>query len=194
MRFTLTYDGPLPSCSKKQRIPEKFAIRRCLNPQLRELCSGQPGLANWVSQYNTLKEVANARGPLLSLRSIGAFDFISLFNRRWHFLCELSVLFLRRDHPGNLITPGGDIDNRIATLFDALRVPQREVEIPRTERPLGDDEVPFFCLLEDDAQISAVSVRTEKLLTSHRPATDVRLVIDVTMTVTQLSYGTLGLA
>jgi hypothetical protein len=37
--------------------------------------------------------------------------------------CSIDILFLHRDAPGRIVRSGGDIDNRIKVLFDALRVP-----------------------------------------------------------------------
>jgi hypothetical protein len=86
-------------------------------------------------------------------------------------------LFLRPDRPGHVIW-AGDIDNRLKTLFDAMRVPdpaENYVNAPPTQ-----DETPFFCLLQDDKLITKVEVETDRLL---EPVTgnsaDVRLVITV---------------
>jgi hypothetical protein len=68
---------------------------------------------------------------------------------------------MRRDSPGNLVTSGGDIDNRLKTLLDALRVPDVIKGMP--DMP-SEDEDPFFCLLEDDCLITALSVTTDTLL------------------------------
>ena len=37
-----------------------------------------------------------------------------------HLAAELDIVFLRQQAPGKLIGEGGDIDNRLKTLFDAL--------------------------------------------------------------------------
>src|SRR3989442_17286 len=93
--------------------------------------------------------------------------------------CGLDILFLRRDQPGNLIQSGGDIDNRIKVLFDALRMPQNCDEV---DGPPEQDDNPFFCLLEDDRLIIDVKVTTDTLLTpmaSDEHVNDVHLVIHV---------------
>lgn len=92
---------------------------------------------------------------------------------------SLDILFLRRDQQ-SLIKEGGDIDNRLKTLFDALRVPQ-------TTDGLGGEpeagEKPMFVLLEDDALISEVRVNTDSLLMLPQQKApdpkDAFLVIDV---------------
>jgi hypothetical protein len=75
--------------------------------------------------------------------------------------CGLKILFLRKEEAGR-VYQGGDLDNRLKTLFDALSVPQID-QIPQNERgnSIGD---PIHCLLEDDGLITAVSVETHRLL------------------------------
>ena len=57
---------------------------------------------------------------------------------------------------------GGDLDNRLKTLFDGLRRPISPNEIPAGAAPL-DDEKPFHCLLSDDALVSHVNVETRQI-------------------------------
>src|ERR1700687_822862 len=94
--------------------------------------------------------------------------------------CSLDILFLRRDGPGSLVRSGGDIDNRLKVLFDALRMPQTPDEV--CGDTLGPDEDPFFCLLEDDKLISKAQVDTNWLLTppgAGEKIHDVHLIIGV---------------
>jgi hypothetical protein len=94
--------------------------------------------------------------------------------------CALDILFLRRDQPGDLIKHGGDIDNRIKVLFDALRMPQDEQELTGQKPDVAED--PFFCLLQDDKQITEVKITTDRLLTpqaSDEGINDVHLIIHV---------------
>jgi hypothetical protein len=64
-----------------------------------------------------------AEGEISLLERVGAFAFVPLASPRWCAVADVNVLFLRRSAPGQLIGHDGDIDNRIKTLFDALRVP-----------------------------------------------------------------------
>jgi hypothetical protein len=110
------------------------------------------------------------------------YRFLPLVRSKLGVICSLDILFLRRDEPGDLISGGGDIDNRIKVLFDALRVPaENEVRgIP------GADEDPLLCLLEDDKLISEVNVVTDRLLTPMEGTdhiNDVHLIIRVTTVV-----------
>ena len=108
--------------------------------------------------------------------------FVPLINETGGFTCNLNILFLRRDNPGNLIDNLGDIDNRIKVLFDGLRMPRDVKELGGYS--IDPDENPFFCLLEDDKLITGVTVTTDRLIIPRRPDEDigdVLLVIHVTM-------------
>ncbi len=54
---------------------------------------------------------------------------------------------------------GGEIDNRIKTVLDSLRVPDADVEekYPQSQNPT-------YCLLENDTLVSDLSVSTNRLL------------------------------
>jgi hypothetical protein len=86
------------------------------------------------------------------------------------------ILFLRPGDPGSLIGQGGDLDNRLKVLFDGLRMPTQGEMV-------GDEDIqeePLYCLLEDDGLISALSVRTDRLLQGGG-RTEVDLTIEVTV-------------
>jgi hypothetical protein len=57
----------------------------------------------------------------------------------------------------------GDIDNRLKTIIDALRLPGNAKELVGYETP-AEGEDPFYCLLEDDKQVTQLSVETDTLL------------------------------
>lgn len=61
-----------------------------------------------------------------------------------------------------MILQGGDIDNRIKTLFDALQIPDDCNEVDGAPEE-GED--PFFCLLQNDSLVTELSVVTDRLLT-----------------------------
>jgi hypothetical protein len=95
--------------------------------------------------------------------------------------CEIDILFLRPDPPGKLLQ-SGDIDNRLKTVFDALKMPS-SLDEAGGKGP-QEDESPFFVLLEDDKLISSVSIKTDTLLEPTSSAmtndiSDARLVIHV---------------
>lgn len=51
------------------------------------------------------------------------FNWLPLVREELGIAAALDILFLRRDAPGKIIGGGGDIDNRLKVLFDALRKP-----------------------------------------------------------------------
>lgn len=57
-------------------------------------------------------------------------------------------------------------------------MPKVESEIPKDDHP-DKEESPFFCLLEDDALITKISVKTERLLESSPSDSHVHLLISV---------------
>jgi hypothetical protein len=91
--------------------------------------------------------------------------------------CELDILFLRPSPPGAIIGTGGDIDNRLKTLFDGLRRPLQKNEVSGS--PI--DEEPFHCLLADDSLISKFSVTTDQLLQPGTSDGGAQLVIAVSI-------------
>ena len=88
--------------------------------------------------------------------------FVPLAWKGLDLICSLDILFLRRDPPGSIIHQG-DIDNRVKTLIDALRMPNSPNQMQGSESAL-DGEDPFFCLLEDDDQVSHLAVESDVLL------------------------------
>lgn len=105
-------------------------------------------------------------------------------------IADLDIIFLRPEEPGSILTKGGDIDNRIKTLLDGLRIPKAN-EIPEGDRP-QEGENPFFCLLEDDALVTHISVTTDRLLEFNDPK-EVVLLISVKVHVTQPLMHNIGL-
>jgi hypothetical protein len=93
--------------------------------------------------------------------------------------CELEILFLRQQDPGDLVTQAGDIDNRAKTLLDALRMPEKD-EQERVDVP----ESGLFTLLESDTLISRLDIDTDRLLFPQTDKPDeVHLVIQVKLNV-----------
>src|SRR6266446_4670369 len=121
---------------------------------------------------------------------IGSYGFLPLITRKHHMVCELDILFLRREQPGALVHDG-DLDNRLKVLFDGLRMHLNNDEL----EGLRDEPEPFCCLLADDSLITAVNVRTEQWYQPPAPDTspsNVRLVIDVLIRVTRVTYANIA--
>ena len=80
----------------------------------------------------------------------------------------------------------GDIDNRLKTLFDSLRVPQHETEAGQAGG--HDFEGPVYCLLEDDSLIEKVSLESERWLEPSAARREVLVIIRVTTRVHRVTY------
>jgi hypothetical protein len=212
MNFRLIYSGPLPSGQHEDRGPNlaarKHRLRKLFHRQLRELWKQHPDLRNMAEtryiKSTTPPNMVSDPGPNVeqiltatSLRpggkpwiehiaddhQIAGGRFVPLVREKGGFTCALEVLFLRRDNPGNLISNGGDIDNRVKVLLDGLRMPQSVPELGGYEIDIKDED-PFFCLLEDDKLVTGVSITTDRLIVPKGPNEalhDVHLVIHVTV-------------
>jgi hypothetical protein len=66
-------------------------------------------------------------------------------------------------------------------------MPRHTNSLPSGATP-GPDQTPFFCLLEDDNLVTAVSVQTEQLLELAEPSL-VDVLINVRTRVTQQTMG-----
>jgi hypothetical protein len=187
MEFRLIYQGPLPSNGSPA---EKHELRRSFHPQLRTLWDQLP-----------LREIKDAGAPLgvttgpdvsqqTLIHPLGGFRFVPLVNRSLKLIAELNVMLLRPQEPGAILRHAGDIDNRIKTLLDALRMPREAGELPTGAAPQADED-PFHCLLEDDALVTAISISTDRLLTARAPS-DVSLVIHVRIKGIQVTWDNIG--
>jgi hypothetical protein len=160
MEFRLVYEGPLRA---NGAASEKQTLRRHFHPQLQRLWNQQPlkeHEADSVHSIPTARPPPGERPGLL--HAVRGFDFVPLVTTRWHLVTELDVLFLRPQPPGSLIVHGGDIDTRMKTLLDALQMPHPN-QVSNEDRP-AEAERPFFCLLENDALVTKLSVTTDQLL------------------------------
>jgi hypothetical protein len=212
VEFRLIYDGKLPAASRSDtRNVDKDRIRRVLSKQLAELFYTHPALKGWLEKDQTLDgmdddvranyETKLKRGESYSVVDLLSYKyercgkrFVPLISSPYGIACSLHILFFRRDQPGNLIVSGGDLDNRIKVLLDALRLPQNcdEVLAPR----LGDeDQSPVFVLLQDDSLIVDLQVTSDRLLTPRVDGEhihDVKLIIHAkTVIVDSTQWGAL---
>jgi hypothetical protein len=186
MDFVLRYRGPLAANGS---VKEKHDIRRAFHPQLLELCSQESSFRPATSGLDVLPRgvlrgrVVEVPRPLQAsfyIVELGGFHFVPLIHRPLELACALDILFLRRERPGAILS-GGDLDNRLKTLFDALRMPHDLDELRGVTPGAPDERV--YCLLEDDALITRVSVSTQQLLEPLAPSeapTTVELLIHVT--------------
>ena len=207
MKFTLTYDGSLPSSGNKAKIEAKWAIRKALHPQLVDLWGSQPALQRVLDNRHFPKSggamliqahhlyPGPVRRPLTEeghgptgiidlcepIEKHGAW-FLPLVRESFALHCGLKILFLRKEPPGNVYQLG-DLDGRIKTALDALAMPQH---IEQILEKTSTRQKPIYCLLEDDSLVSGVNVETERLLTDQsHPADFARLIIEVDVRVRQ---------
>jgi hypothetical protein len=197
MRFHLTYNGLLLGSGRdKPRPDHKHDIRRVFHHQLRRLWD-----ATWLKDmkhgnYVNAPQI-NAdlpmRDGLAQRHTLGSYRFVPLVREELALHCSLKILFLRPDPPG--LIQSADLDSRLKTLFDAMKMPAVASQLGKYHAP-GSDEDPFYCLLEDDKLISHVSVETDFLLQQttsgligNSAKNDARLIIDVTVRPYSLTYG-----
>lgn len=207
MEFRLTYEGLLFGASRKDsRAKHKHEIRRVFHKQLKRLFYLHPAFSNLqpTSQeevnelgveggaYNRIQHDKEYRSRLVEFERNG-YRFFPLATHKWSLMCSVKILFLRPDTPGGVIQ-SGDIDNRMKTIFDALKMPGSKSELGGYDVP-GEDEDPFFCLLEDDSLISEASIETDTLLQPTGAAwdkNDARLVITIGLSPYRKIWGNIG--
>jgi hypothetical protein len=118
--------------------------------------------------------------------------FAPLVTKRLDVVCRLNIIFLRRQAPGQLLSEGGDIDNRLKTLLDALSVPPAAQERESFDVPaLGE---PLYCLLQDDSLVTGLSVDTARLLKPTSDERDLVALIHVKVAATRLTYANMDMA
>lgn len=162
MQFRLLYEGPIASRRYSDPV-DKHRIRMELHPQLKALWQYKP-LSDIAHR---LRETPPHPGEIALLERSNNVLFAPLVTRKNHLACELSITFLRPQPPGQLLGEGGDLDNRLKTLSDALRMPSKD-EAQQAQIDIRPDDDPIHCLLQDDDLVTKVSVETDRLL---RPAT-----------------------
>ncbi len=174
MEFRLLFEGRLPSGGN---AVEKHTIRKSFHPQLRRL---------WHVNNNLRQLATNSWTPLpqlngvdlpslptaderleLGLAAIGkkwnraGYNLVPLVTPDMALRCSVDIVFLRPEDDRGILK-NGDIDNKLKTLFDALRMPESAAETGNAVPDADDD--PLFVLLQDDGLISEVKVATDQLL------------------------------
>ena len=181
MKFRLTYQGELRPTQRDpegdQRNPlavHKQEIRRQFHRQLKQFWALDRFLSThavekqyWGGEaifgpYGADGRIAFSEAIAFQFREFG-YRFVPLVMDKFSLLCSLNILFLRRDPPGSALS-AGDIDNRIKTIIDALRRPRNQTELVGADAIPRANEDPFFCLLEDDKQVSHFACETDMLL------------------------------
>jgi hypothetical protein len=132
-----------------------------------------------VSDLSKYKDPNYQPGDCYVGKSTFGFEFIPLITTALDLRAELDALLLAANlpGPGNLIRQGGDIDNRLKTLFDALAIPANGQQVPNNPDVEPDKRV--FCLLEDDKLVTSVAVSNDRLLSIPDGSNDVLVVLRV---------------
>lgn len=166
MQFRLHYRGPLHANADAAR---KHEIRKVFHPQLETL---------WDSPALSIireKEWTMPGGYDRWLRTRGNSRFIPLVMESSGNVVELHITWLRPGPLGSLVNASGDIDNRLKTLFDAMRVPNVEIASEK------EGSQPTYCLLDDDALITDVRITTDRLLEVNVHDMHVEMIIAVSV-------------
>ena len=158
--FRLVYQGLLfGSNNDKTRSDHKHDIRRYLHPQLVNLWNTRQPLKQRLAANVQLSKTSSSFIPagadvLSSQYKIGNQRFLPLVTSSDMLVCGLDVLLLRRDL-GMLIS-SGDLDNRVKTIVDALRMPKAGENYEAEENPL-------YVVLEEDQLISEIKITADHL-------------------------------
>jgi hypothetical protein len=199
MDFTLRYEGELPTSSRTNtRATEKHAIRGVFHHQLAELwrldrrLTGIPletlpeAFKDERFEYQVQRPIQSAHRFFYKCTQRGIACVPLVIALRF-LRCELSVRVNRyegADFKGRLLGRQGDLDNQVKTLFDALRMPQNEDEVPNGAQHVG----PLFCLLEDDALITKLTLEAKRIL-EPRPGdrSDIWVALDIDVSITPIA-------
>jgi hypothetical protein len=113
---------------------------------------------------------------------LGKRKAIPLVRESLSLACRINILFLREEDPGALFFKAGDLDGRLKTLLDALKMPSVDDD---SKYPSVHD--PLYCLMESDTLITHFDVETDRLLLpSTKSATQVQLIIEVAIDVLEV--------
>ncbi len=184
MQFTLKYQGTdlRPAASQKGRLEEKHKIRTCFHEQIKKLWDQDNRLCNLQREKFQAPTLKDGRFDLprplspAELNPLSAFFyrhpvrnllFIPLVTDPMEAHCHISVRLGRPMKPGSIVYGGGDLDSRLRTLFDALRMPRNESELPDDAGPIGGSNQEIFCLLSDDSLITRLSIESYQLLGNY---------------------------
>jgi hypothetical protein len=186
MQFRLLIDAPIRP-RQQANLAHIHEIRKEIHPQMKRLWAHSP----LSRRKDWIRERPDKEGDVAILEDRDGRQFVPLITDKAALYCKIEVLFLRTERPGNLIGEGGDIDNRLKTLFDALRVPGRD-QVQNLRPDINNDGNPLFCVVRDDSLITAVGVDTDRLLTSEEPH-DMRVIVRVQVLATELTWGNMDL-
>lgn len=193
MEFRLTYAGRLLAHKDNIKLRERslhvHEIRKSFHKQLKVLWQEHPVFSQIRRDGSSVSSASLTWGsgapPLNQIYDREGFKWLPIVTDDNGLICKVDVLMLRTGQPGKVLF---DVDNRLKTLFDALRMPKTPGELG-AETGKGKiapdpDEEPFYVVLEEDKLITHIAVTSDALLEpveNVRPEEAVRLVVDVTI-------------
>jgi hypothetical protein len=190
MEFRLTYAGRLLAHTTSNRMRTRsyhiHDIRKEFHKQLKVLWASHPVLQE-IRQHGSSVFLYAGSGapPLNQIFKHDGFNWMPMVTEANGLICKVDMLMLREGHPGRALY---DLDNRLKTVFDALRKAggPDELGAGTASGQFGPspDEDPFYVVLEDDRLITHLSVTTDTLLEpvpDVPPAEAVRLVVNITI-------------
>ena len=174
MEFTLTYRGKLLGASRsntradeKQRLREHFGrqIERIWKDDIRfndiDPTSLQEPISTAFDPFDVARPIQNWRGFFFRLELKG-YTFVPLLTAPVEADCWLVIRLLRPQRPGGIVYTGGDLDNTLKTIFDALRMPREAQEV--LDPPAGVTRGLVYCLLADDRLVTRLVIDSKRLL------------------------------
>lgn len=200
MELTLRYHGPLVSRGDpfdqqkiRKKIHQQLAAYREMDDRLKSYVWADPKnlqiAALAKSKFDIDRPVLHPR-TLFWRYPLCGYDFAPLVSHANELHCHLNIRLYRKLQTGGILFTGGDIDNRLKTFFDALQVPKGREHMPKedqdNEPPNPKDWPVMFCLLDDDAAITKLTIESIKMLTpipdeyaTNHPENYVEMEIDV---------------
>jgi hypothetical protein len=160
MKFRLLYEGEIAP-RQKAKVEDIHHIRMKFDPQLAALWQFPP-LSIEAPELLKFKEKTDPRSIDFA-ETRGDFPFIPIVSKKIDLQCALDITFLRQQAPGQLISDGGDVDNRVKTLLDALSVPPLYQQHWFKKVKIEPNQA-IHCLLQDDSLVTQLSVETDGLL------------------------------
>lgn len=166
IEFRLVYQGELLSSGNKNtRSLHKHFIRRYFHKQLERLWRLNPeldSLAEWMpaNKRSVTRVPRESRASyireLADKHKIGETRYVPLVTEAMRLTYAVDIMLLRRADPKSIYT-SGDLDGKIKTLMDALRMPKQD------EFREGPED-PLFCLAEDDKLMTELKLQGDLLL------------------------------
>lgn len=162
LEFHLIYQGLLPSSGNKSQSKPKHIIRRYFHQQLRNVWlkkhplkarSGLQEPAHKQSHVGMIWSGAETDRDEL-IETVNGKRYLAIVTDNLSLSCKLEILVLSM---GTNVMEIGDLDGRVKTIVDALKM-------PRGNDYCEGDENPLYCLMDNDKVISDLRVTADLLL------------------------------